>query len=286
MAVALASISPAAGTVWVPADSSFTLEVTDTVDLDLALIEVLVNGVSCTVANGGLTVWRTKAISGGAIVDDRTDVYVGTLLRWGPCDSATITVELVYNTSSIGTATYLVAPETYSLRGAAYWTAWETTPSWRNASSGAWFAVIDWALSLVRGEAYWVASEPPRGTADLYWWAAHAFASSGGAAFVVGEVFRLDGGAAYTVQGYTLTHGSAAYVVQGWFLLHGAAAFTAGNVYTPLGASAAYVCGQPTVTHGAAAFTVYQVNRRTTIEVAADQAATQTFYAALEITWL
>lgn len=103
MAVAIATVDPADGDLKVVRDYPVTVELTDSSDLDPDLVEVIVNGVSHTVANGGLEYWQTTKIAGGAVVPDLTDVFFGTLLPWWAYGGGEVEVTVEYDGSTIGT---------------------------------------------------------------------------------------------------------------------------------------------------------------------------------------
>lgn len=145
MAVALASIDPADTAInqWI--NYPVVAELTDATDLDPSLVELVVNGVSCTVANGGLTVWNTKTISGGAVVDDYTDIYCGITVDWWDGSVETITVDVNYDSS-------LVQSTTFTLISARQ--------PCTSSPQDVWYAeAFRSARGAVRFGAYWVATQ-------------------------------------------------------------------------------------------------------------------------------
>jgi hypothetical protein len=100
VAVALASVTPADGAEKIPRDFPVTAEITDTTDIDPSKVEVVVNGISHTLANGRLENWNVAAISGGSYVSDLTDVYFGTRREWWDAQVAgveAVTVTVKYD---------------------------------------------------------------------------------------------------------------------------------------------------------------------------------------------
>lgn len=285
MAVAVATITPADGAVNIYDGTTVDVELTDTSDMDTAKVEIIVNGESCTVANGLLEYWNNKAISGGAIVDSLQDLWFGARVEWYAGELQTITVEVVYDSVSISTTTFTTyTSEGFGERHAdSYYLNFTSTPEWLYGSVTSNYNVIDLAPSLVTGDVAYVVSEDIRTGTDGFYWVARIFFSDGPAAGIAGELAQTDGPGAGTVEGWALTHGPAAGIVQAPVLLHGPASGVVGVLTETCGAAAGIV-GTLTTTNGAAAAIVYAVNARNTVEIRTVSAAESALLTALGIT--
>lgn len=278
MAVALASIDPADGALGVWRDYPVTVEITDATDIDPSLVEVVVNGISCTVANGGLEAWNTKAISGGAQVDDLTDVYFGTLLRWwGGMPGADITVSVVYDGTTLDTVTFTDSTlegdgaadcETMALsvrggRSLAPADVQATTitlyaPGYRSIQA----SVVDLA--------HWPA-------ADARCWVAHRYWDYHQGSAVLGHLEHAYPQGSGSVRGWRLDYPAGSAVLQGWQRDYLVASGCVGVTYHYYSQGSGVV-GLETLAYAVGGAVVEGVNRDNTLRVRVIDEAT---YAAL-----
>jgi len=284
VAVTVAAITPSDGAVSVYDGAPVDVELTDSSDMDLSLVEVIVDGVSCTVANGLLEVWNNTQVSGGAIIDQLQDVWFGARCSWRAGELHEITVEVVYDSATISTTTFeTYSAEDWSDRVDGLVMAFSASPEWLYARVVAQYNIVDLAVSLVTGTGMWYVADDLRASADGYYWVAHIFRVVAPASGVVGELARTLGPAAGVVEGWTRTRGPAAGIVQAWTRLRGPAA---GIVAIPCRtvAPAAGIVGIPTTTAGPTAGIVYAVNARNTVEIRTVSAAEAALLSAAGIT--
>lgn len=248
-------------------------------------VEILVNGVSHTVANGGFSYWNTAKVSGGAVVDWHQDVWFVTLKPWWDQTRATITLVVKYKGSTISTTTFMTAEqETLWAQGYSSWMSLALGGAYDGPMAGCFhFFVSTIEPWLVSGEAYYYVQSLPRCSADAYYWVAHMVVWDGPAAAIVGHPAVADGPAALVVEGWARTDGPAAVVVQGYIRSDGPAAVIAAIPFRTDGPAAAIV-GREIKNDGPAAAVAYQVNRRTTLDVKVISEETAAALAQLGIT--
>lgn len=231
-------------------------------------VEVVVNGISCTVANGRLDYWNTATYSGGDIIDWHRDVWLAAFSLWWDSTLEEITVVVKYKGTTISTTTFTAADdETLWATGNGSWMATALAGLYDGPMSGLghYFvgSIEPW---LVRGEGHYHVAGLPVCTGDGFYWVAHLVHWHGPGAAAVGQPTRTHGPGAAALQGYARTHGPGAVTVQGYTRSHGPGAVVLGVPSRTHGPGAAIVA-TPMRTHGPGAATVYGVNRRTALEL-------------------
>lgn len=280
----LASITPADGAHEVWGNSPVVANITHGVGLDPALVEIVVNGVSCTVANGLLEYWGHQDISGGAIVDDFTDVYFGTVALWRDASLQETTIQVIYDAAPLTTITVYTTESEIDPNGATgYYLTLGVEADWLLGAVDGVYNVIDPAVELAEQQVYYYVEPPPDGVFDAYYMVGTWITSDGVASGVTGERHITDGPAAAIIYGYVQQDGPAAALVQGWMLTDGSAAGIPAVRHWHDGASAG-IAGVQTTTDGSAAGIVYGVNRRTHIEIRSITPETAAMLATLGVT--
>ncbi|MCP4897619.1 MAG: hypothetical protein GY906_11660 [bacterium] len=209
----VASISPADNAVRVAADQAVDVNITNATDMTLSLVEIIVNGVSCTVANGGLDYWQTTQVSGGSIIADLTDVWFATVARWfdSPLDEVTVTVK--YDSTTISTTTFTSVHSEGWQSGADI--GFESMAAHRASSARLDFDVMQQPL----GGDYkveFLVSEAMRITADLRYYVAERYLSRHLGAGLVGGLQLQRHHASGSAQGWKLDRHHATGIGQAW----------------------------------------------------------------------
>ena len=235
--------------------------------VDPARVEIVVNGISSTVANGRLEFWGHKRITGGVIVDDFTSIFVRTRGAWSDMSFRPVPVIVRYDGSALATIT---------VRGAEYegdpagtrglYETWATTPDWHAGRAGGYYFVLDYYIEAAEKSGYYYVLPPSESALDGWYLVGRYMVTDGTSAAVIGRRAITDGAAAAVVRGWSTTAMPAAGLVQAWLYADGPAAGLPATV--TLGDwGAAAVVGAMTTTTGAAAAIVYTVNRRTHVEI-------------------
>jgi hypothetical protein len=99
---ALADLVPANGATAVTPNAEITFRVTDGTGIDPDLVTVEIDGVE----TDRVFCWNTKTVSGGSVIADTTDVYFAAWPSWWSEPYQSVTVEVFYNTVSLGSATW------------------------------------------------------------------------------------------------------------------------------------------------------------------------------------
>jgi len=236
--------------------------------VDPALVEIVVNGVSCTVANGGLTYWNTAVYSGGVIVDCHEDVWFATMLPWW--DYGAETVELVVNVAEVErSATTFTTEESESFwaNGYAKWMANALGGAYDGpmAGFGHYFisTIEPW---LIRGEFHYNVQGAPKGAFDAYYYVAHVFSMDTPGSGIVGQPCPSDTPASGIVEGWTPSDTPASGIVQGWLRRDYPASGIAGVRFVR-DEPASGIAGKRIQSDTPGSGVVYQVNANNTIEL-------------------
>ena len=236
--------------------------------VDPALVEIVVNGVSNTVANGGLTYWNTAIYSGGLIVDCHEDVYFATLLPWW--DYGAMTVNLVVNVAEVERSATTFATEEFESFWANGYSKWMA-----NALGGAYdgamggfghYFVSTIEAWLIRGEFHYNVQGAPLGAFDAYYYVAHVFSMDAPASGIVGQPSPSDTPASGVVQGWTPSDTPASGIVQGWMRRDYPASGIAG-VRVLKDEPASGIVGKRVQSDTPGSGVVYEVNANNTIEL-------------------
>ena len=288
--VALASIDPVDGTAPIEQGYPVTVELTDSSDLDLSLIEIVVNGVSFTQANGGLVFYGITRVSSGSIVYDYTDVFSRTVGRWSASAWETISIIVKYDGAAVSTTSAGIMPWSQTQGFGAAWGAYPIAPDQPAGSAG-----VSWMGYAAQPEppgAPLIAAWARRGTVpllgdpilsfgvrqlpgwstDAYYWVAHWVRFEADASGVVGTptaVRRVD--SSVVIYGPVTGRSLSSMIVQGPVrALTPASAIVGVRFRTQTGASA--VVGVPFLRRIPASAVVYAVQRGPLLEVlVADQ---------------
>jgi Concanavalin A-like lectin/glucanases superfamily len=251
--------------------------------VEVRSVEIVVNGVSCTVANGLLDYWNTAIESGSAIVDCYKDVYLATLALWWDYGAEEVTLVVKYKSSAISTTTFTTAGVEPLGKGESWWFARAVGGIFDGPMSAfCHYFVTTIEPWLLRGEFYYLVEPMPRGAMDCYYWIAHMAWWDGPGAAVVGEPALSDGPGAAIVQAFARGDGPGAVIVQGYVRGDGPGAAIVGLPMLGDGPGAAAV-GVPMVEDGPGAVVIYEVNRRNVIEVKSVSAATKSVMDELGI---
>ncbi|HQM37470.1 MAG TPA: hypothetical protein PLN64_00920 [Candidatus Bipolaricaulis anaerobius] len=216
MAVTLASIDPANGARNVPGDYPVTARITDSTNINPALVTVTVNGIDCTLANGLLEAWNVKKVSGGAIVDDFTNVYFGTLVPWLVMGAASISTDVDYDGSSLGSQTWTVSDHEGPAVGAdGSVFLWATNPLML-AGADAYFETFDPYFGTNFELSYLIQEVGSHNNADARYYIGTRFWDLADASGVVASVERALHDASGIVEGWARDLVDASAILQGW----------------------------------------------------------------------
>lgn len=269
-------------------DSQVTPSVADCmvrfVGLDPALVEVTINGESCTIDNGRLEVWGYARVAGGALTEDWATASFAAHATWFAHSLATVPVSVSYDGAAIHDAEVTVNDHELDEAGpVGRFDAWADAPDWARGSATGTYNVLEYFTNYTERVGYYYVEPGPDAMADGWFMVGHYVRTDGAAAGVAGEVHRLDGAAAGSVLGWHRLDSTAAGVAQGWLRVDSVAAgLPASRVIMSLAGAA--VAGVPTVSTGGAAAIIYGVQRRTHIEIRSITEATAAFMAALGVT--
>ena len=232
------------------------------------LVEVLVNGVSHTLANGGLDHWNTAKYSGGAIVDCYEDVYFATLLPWWDYGAETLDLVVNYNSVEKSATTFdTEQSESFWANGYAKWQANAIGGAYDGPMGGlAHYFVATIEPWLLRGEFHYNVQGAPIGAFDAYYYVAHVFAMDAPASGIVGEPCPSDTPASGIVEGWTPSDTPAAGIVQGWLRRDYPGSGVAG-LRVVKDEAASGIAGRRVKTDTPASGVVYEVNANNTIEL-------------------
>lgn len=278
MAVSLDALIPGDGAAEVWPNRPVEVELSDSSDLDPALLEIIVDGTSCTVANGMLVTWQGS---------DAKELHAITQgIEWFDASGAAIAVEIVYDSSTLDAASFTVVEigsEGGYCEGA--WVALGEQLAAFGVGAVASFSAMDLYADLIRGELGYNVVDTMRSAAmDAVYYIATYRTWAGVSSGVVGAPAITDVPAAGIVEGWTPSYISAAGLVQAW-MRHEVPAAGAVGVVTAVEVPASGIVGVVTATHGASAGIVYAVNRRNAVEV---QVIDSTLYQTLTsagVTW-
>jgi hypothetical protein len=278
VAVSLDALIPGDGAAEVWPNRPVEVELSDSSDLDPALLEIIVDGTSCTVANGMLVTWQGS---------DAKELHAITQgIEWFDASGAAIAVEIVYDSSTLDAASFTVVEigsEGGYCEGA--WVALGEQLAAFGVGAVASFSVMDLYADLIRGELGYNVVDTMRSAAmDAVYYIATYRTWAGVSSGVVGAPAITDVPAAGIVEGWTPSYISAAGLVQAW-MRHEVPAAGAVGVVTAVEVPASGIVGVVTATHGASAGIVYAVNRRNAVEV---QVIDSTLYQTLTsagVTW-
>jgi hypothetical protein len=232
------------------------------------LVEIVVNGVSCTVANGGLTYWNTAKYAAGVIVDCYEDVYFATLLPWWGYGLESVDLVVKHDSLEKSATTFDTEQlERFWANGYAKWQASAIGGVYDGpmAGFGHYFVstIEPW---LIRGEFHYNVQGAPRGAFDAYYWVAHAFSMDTPASGIVGQPCPSDTPASGIVQGWTPSDTPASGIVQGW-MRHDYPASGIAGVRVVKDEPASGIAGRRVQSDTPGSGVVYQVNANNTIEL-------------------
>ena len=236
--------------------------------VDPSLVEIVVNGVSMTVANGGLTYWNTAIYSGGQIVDYHEDVWFATLLPWW--DYGTMSVDLVINVAEVERSATTFTTEEFESFWANGYSKWMA-----NALGGAYdgamggfghYFVSTIEAWLIRGEFHYNVQGAPLGAFDAYYYVAHVFSMDAPVSGIVGQPCPSDTPVSGIVEGWTPSDTPASGIVQGWMRRDYPASGIAG-VRVVKDEAASGIVGKRTQSDTPGSGVIYEVNANNTIEL-------------------
>lgn len=266
MAVTLASIDPADGSENVLAGYPVTARITDATNINPALVTVTVNGIDCTVANGLLEAWNVKKVSGGAIVDDYTNVYFGTLTAWFDYGAASISVDVDYDGTSLGSQTWAVSEHEGPANGAdGSVQVWATDPL-QIAGADAYFEVADPYFGTNFDLSFLVYEIGSHNAADARFYIATRFLDLVDASGVIGSPEQTLVDASGSVEGWRRDFADASAILQGWRRNLIDASGTVAVRYYYL-AEASGVVSAETISLVDSSGIVYGVNRNNVLEI-------------------
>lgn len=213
----LASITPADGAVEVDANVPLLANITQGTDLDLGLIEIEVNGISHTQANGRLKFWDIATVSGGAVVDELQDIIVETLGPWYDHELHLVDVDVIYDGGSIGTSQFTTRKVEGFLRTAdAFWSAWALSKPLSTAPGETRWYIVDPYRAASTTKAEWIVYEfVQRVQADAWWWVAYPYRDMQQGSGVVSQPQRQVQPASGSVHGILRQLQAASGIVQG-----------------------------------------------------------------------
>lgn len=281
----VSSIMPADASVDVTANSPVIAHLEESPGgVNVALVTIVVNGVTCTVANGRLEYWGHRRISGGVLVDDWSSVYFGTLCAWFDASLARIDVEIIYDGTTIAAVSWTASDLEPGWRGGnGTYETWYTSPAWAHGAAQGWYTIADAYVAGAERVGYYYIDPAPTSAVDGWYMLGHIAWSDGATAAIVGRIAPSDGAAAMTVYGYAHTDTAAGMIVQGWArTATPASAIVARTVRRDW--ATAMLTGRPTTTAGCAAMIIYGTTARTHIEVRSITATTAAMLATLGIT--
>lgn len=278
MAVSLDALTPADGALEVWPNRPVEVELSDSADLDPALLEITLNGTSCTVANGGLVTWQ------GADAKELHAITQG--VEWFDTSGESIAVEVIYDSATLDTTSFSAVEvgSEYGYGEGGYVALAEQTTTYGVAAEAA-YSVVDLYFDLVRGElAYNVVDTLQPASMDASFYVATYRVWEGVSSGVVGAPAITDCPAAGTVQGWTPSYCPSSGTVQAW-LRNDAPAAGAVGVYVTSDGPASGIVGTVTTTHGPSAGVVYAVNRRNAVDVQVIDSTLYTTLTSLGVTW-
>lgn len=277
------TLTPADGAVNVQPDAPIVAFLEDGSGVDVSLVELTVNGVSCTVANGQLTYWNHRRIVGGSQVNNWTAVYFSAAVPWFTASSATVSVEVIYDGSTLTSATFTAAElELGFPTGQGQFQIWAQSPDWQQGTAQGWYYVVDPFASAAEQTWYYLVTPPPDGECNGYYYVGHYEAFEIPASLIAGAVTATEPPMTLTVQGVTGREGAASHLVQAW--IHGdRSAALLPAVFTTTETPAAMVTAITTSLEGTSAQIVYTVNRGTVVEVRSITPATAAFLDSLGV---
>lgn len=264
---AVAEIQPGAGELEVDANRPVRVNITDATGITLSLVEVVVNGISHTLANGRLRAWQTTTILGGAIVDDTTDVWFETACAWYDGELDEVEVDVRYNSSSIDTATFTTRSTEGLLRNAEarYW-AYALEAPLSVAPGAARYLVAPWYQNATYEAQFIVYDLTAYPCADGWYYVATPYRDTPTISGVVATPELWKQAASGTVQGTRRDLQGISGVVQGDQVDRLAVAGLVGVVFVYRGASSGIV-GVEVLERVPASGVVYAVNASNELEV-------------------
>jgi hypothetical protein len=212
----LAAVDPADGTVEVDANRPVRANITDGSGITLSLVDVKVNGISHTQANGKLRAEQTKTVSGGSIVDELTDVWFETIGEWYDAELDEITVDVEYNSSSIGTADFTTRKIESFLRNAdAIFRTWAIYPPQPASRGEIEYFVAQWYQDAAYTLEYVVYEIVRFINADIWYYVATPYRDMSEASGIVATPHVWNQEASGVVQGTLVQIQQASGIVQG-----------------------------------------------------------------------
>lgn len=279
----LAALVPADGSV-LEEGQPIQANVTNATDLDPALLEIVVNGTSFTTANGGLILWNIRKVDTGALVYYYTDVWCQTVGRWVGEPWETVTVDVRYDSASIGGGTYTRLPWAGDVGGtnAGWLGAGLALDLWEGGN-------LHWLLTAtlpLEGAPilHYVVREEEGYSQDAWYWIAHQVRALVAGSALVGERAQTLAAASAVVRAFSRSAALGSVVVQGPFRRLGQASALAG-VRFRYGTVASAVVGVETVLRVPASAVVYAVRRGPILEVQIADAGTVADLQALGVTF-
>ena len=285
MAVAVSNISPADNATGINANFPVTFDLTDSTDMTMSLVEAVVNGISCTVANGLLDHWSIKTVSGGVYVSDLTSVTFGTLCHWYEAHLADITVVIKYNSSTLSTTSFTVAEDALAMSGghpSIFFV--EGLPPAPAIGLGAYYLVRSDGADWSKSHASFTIKPPMDTHGGVYFFVGKPFRTAVPASLVVGEQVRTAIPASLVVRGLARIKIPASIVVQGPIREKIPLSVIVGEeVRTVLPAS--LVVGEAVVTKIPSSLVVYETDKGMVVEVDVMDPDTATLLASLGVTF-
>lgn len=289
MAETVDTFEPADGEVGVAEDAGLAAVYRSDGTLDPALVEVQVDGVSCTEANGLLDVEPHSEVDGGVLVEDWGNADVRCRLRWftglgtalydgGPPPA--VTAEWLYDGAVLATSSWSTpALCTGRAPADAELLAWATDPETEIGSDcDLDLAVVDVVYDSYQDVQVLVDELARRVAADATLWVAHTVRTRPPGSFIVGQIELARTPASFSVRGDRLDRVPASFIVQGYQLDRVPASFlVATNERHRIPAS--FLVASVEQVRVPASFVIYAVNRRNVLEVHVADPAT---IAALE----
>ncbi len=256
---------------------------------DPGLVEIDIDGVAFTVANGGLTYWNTTKVTAGPTIVNpyRQDMFYATARPWYAYGAKVATVLVKYAGSTISMTTFTMLDQrTYGAsRLYSWWLPLVAGGTYDgNLTSDFWWFASTVESFLIRGEAYWYVQFPPDASADAYYWIAHYLEFDTPLDAIIGQPVTHDVPAAAVGNCWARSDTPTALVGQCWQRSDDAASAVIANQLPAHDEVLAVIVGLPFASDTPASAAAYEVNRDASLEVhviSVDEAAA---LAALGIT--
>jgi hypothetical protein len=222
MAVVVASVIPVDNAVSVETQYPFQFNLTDTVDMDLSLVELTLNGVIMTTANGKLATWDTTTVSGGSVIDKLTDVWFESLGYYWSGSGKNIDWIIKYNTVTLQSGSFTTKDNWGPYIDPTFFFLPQTAGFMVGMPQGSFYYHVsdknDWVRNI-DANAYWLLQAPFfHLVADAYYYIGHEVINDEFGSCVVGRVVINDEFGSCVVNGYNLNDEFGSCIVQGYII--------------------------------------------------------------------